>query len=419
MKRCPPGIFQALLDSMEKVILHIDMDAFFASVEQRDDPKLRDKPVAVVGANARTVVVTSSYQARAMGVKTGMNRFQAKKVCPQIIFTEAHHEKYTAICGEIVKILYHFSPDVEVYSIDESFLDITGVGHLFGAPLETGRKIKDAILKELNLTCSIGIGPNKLIAKLASKQDKPDGLFWIKKDRVSVALKDLPVEELCGIGNSTKEALNSMGIFTCSELAIADERSLKRRFGVLGQTLINMGKGEDDSIVMPFGYQEQAKSIGHSMTLERDITASDDILAYVLQLSDMVSCRMRREKLSGNVITVVIRYSDFHTFTRQQKIQDQTDDAQKIYLTAAGIIRKIKLEKPVRLLGVSVSGLQKKQKELYLFAPDAKRENLNKALDAVNDRFGEDALTFATLKSKEKHDKVISPAWRPFGARQY
>lgn len=399
--------------------MHIDMDAFFASVEQRDDPALRGKPVAVIGANARTVVVTSSYQARAMGVKTGMNRFQAKNACPQAIFVEAHHEKYTAICEQIVKILYRFSPDIEVYSIDESFLDITGVGHLFGTPLKTGRKIKDAILKELNLTCSVGIGPNKLIAKLASKQNKPDGLLWIKKDRVSAVLKDLPVEELCGIGNSTKEALNRMGIYTCSELAAQAEPALRRKFGVLGQTLINMGKGEDDSAVMPFGYQEQAKSIGHSMTLEHDITAHSDILAHVLQLADMVSCRMRREQLAGNVITVVVRYSDFHTFTRQKKIQDRTDDAQKIYLTAAGIIGKTKLEKPVRLLGVSVAGLQKREKELYLFEQDSKRENLNKALDAVNNRFGEDVLTFAALRHKEKHDKVISPAWRPFGTRKY
>ncbi len=404
---------------MEKTILHIDMDAFFASVEQRDNPDLRNKPVAVVGANTRTVVVTSSYQARAMGVKTGMNKFQAKNACPQIIFVEAHHEKYTAICSEIVKILYRFSPQVEVYSIDESFLDITGVGHLFGTPLEIGKKIKTAILKEFNLTCSIGIGPNKLIAKLASKQNKPDGLFWIKNDQVSEALKDLPVEELCGIGKSTKEALNSLGIYTCSELAAADARILKKRFGILGQTLINMAKGGDDSIVMPFGYQEEAKSIGHSMTLEHDITDLDDILKHVLQLSDMVSIRMRREKLSGNIVTIVVRYNDFHTFTRQKKIQDHTDDAQKIYLTLAGIIRRIKLEKPVRLLGVSVSGLEKKQKELYLFEQDSKRENINKALDAVNNKFGEDALTFAVLKSKEKHDKVISPAWRPFGTRKY
>lgn len=231
--------------------MHIDMDAFFASVEQRDDLSLRGKPVAVIGANARTVVVTSSYQARAMGVKTGMNRFQAKNVCPQVIFVEAHHEKYTAICEQIVKILYRFSPDVEVYSIDESFLDITGVGHLFGTPLETGRKIKDAILKELNLTCSIGIGPNKLIAKLASKQNKPDGLLWIGKDRVSAVLKDLPVEELCGIGNSTKEALNRMGIYTCSELAAQAEPALRRKFGVLGPTLMPRRRTGFSNFILP------------------------------------------------------------------------------------------------------------------------------------------------------------------------
>jgi len=397
---------------MQRVILHIDMDAFFASVEQRDDPKLRDKPVAVIGSNSRTVVVTSSYQARAFGVRTGMNKFQAKKACPQLVFVEAHHEKYTSICSQIVNILYSFSPDVEIYSIDESFLDITGVGHLFGSPLEIGHKIKDKIFQELDLTCSVGIGPNKLIAKLASKQDKPDGLLWIKKERVSAVLKDLPVEELCGIGKSTKENLNSMGIYTCSQLAAADAQ-------VLGDTLVNMGKGEGDSIVMPFGYQEQAKSIGHSMTLEHDVFKLEDILRHILQLADMVSARMRRESLSGDVISVIIRYSDFRTFTRQKKIQHYTDDAQKIYLTAAAIIKKIKLEKSVRLLGISVSGLKKKQKELFLFEVDAKRDNLNKALDAVNGRFGADALTFAALKGGIKHDKVISPAWRPFGARKY
>jgi len=395
------------------------MDAFFASVEQRDDPGLRDRPVAVVGPGSRTVVVTSSYEARALGVKTGMNKFQAKKICPQLIFVEARHEKYTAICGQIVNMLYNFSPDVEIYSIDESFLDITGVEHLFGSPLETGHKIKEKILKETGLTCSVGIGPNKLIAKLASKQDKPDGLLWIKKEQVSMALKDLPVEELCGIGKSTKDALNNMGIYTCSQLANADGRLLKKKFGVTGEALINMGKGEDDSVVMPFGWQGEAKSIGHSMTLEHDITAHDQILGYILQLVDMVTKRMRREALAGRVVSITIRYSDFHTFTRQKKIQDATDDAQKIYLVAQTIFKKITLEKPVRLLGVSVADLQKKEKGLFLFEQDAKRDNINKALDAVCSRFGEDALTFAALKTKAKHDKVISPAWRPFGARQY
>ena len=232
-------------------------------------------------------------------------------------------------------------------------------------------------------------------------------------------MKDLPVEELCGIGKSTKQALNSMGIYTCSQLALAPLRILKAKFGVIASTLINMGKGEDDSFVTPFGYQEQAKSIGHSMTFESDITAPGDISTRILQLADMVSRRMRREKLSGNIITIVIRYNDFHTFTRQKKIQEQTDDAQKIYMSASAIIGKIKLEKPVRLLGVSASGLVKKQKELYLFEQDSKRDNINKALDAVSARFGQQALTFAALKSGQKLDKVISPAWRPFGARKY
>jgi DNA polymerase-4 len=180
-----------------------------------------------------------------------------------------------------------------------------------------------------------------------------------------------------------------------------------------------MGKGEDDSAVMPFGWQQEAKSIGHSMTLEHDITSAGEISLYILQLVDMVTKRMRREYLAGKVISITIRYSDFHTFTRQKKIQDATDDAQKIYLVAQAMLQKIKLEKPVRLLGVSVGDLRKKEKGLFLFEQDAKRDSINKALDAVNSRFGEDALTLAALKNRTKHEKVISPAWRPFGTRQY
>ena len=376
------------------------MDAFFASVEQRDNPVLEGKAIAVVGAGKRTVVVTSSYEARALGVKTGMNRFEAQKVCPHIIFVEAHHEKYTQACEKIVKILYAFSPDLEVYSIDESFLDITGLRSLLGEPLSIGEKIKQNIFQELKLTCSVGIAPNKLLAKLASSHHKPDGLFQIKEEQVQSILKDLPVEELWGIGKRTQEALNSIGIYTCSQLAGADPLLLRKRFGIWGESLKEMAQGKDDASVMPFGYQPKAKSIGHSMTLPYDIKNPEEIYRHILELSDMASRRMRREGLLAKTVTVIFRYNDFQTFSHQKKMPQATDDTRRIYLNALAIVKNTDVAKPIRLLGVSLSGLERQQGELFLFEEDKRGNNLNKALDSVNERFGDGVLTFASLMSR-------------------
>lgn len=405
----------------ERIILHVDMDAFFASVEQRDDPKLRGKPIAVIGAGARKVIVTSSYEARALGVKTGMNTVEAKRILSSLIFVRANHEKYTQACGKIVKILYSFSPDLEVYSIDESFLDITGVRRLWGgiSALGLGEKIKQRIKRELGLSCSVGIAPNKLLAKLASSHHKPDGLFQIKEEDISATLKDLPVEELWGIGKRTREVLNSLGIFTCSELGAAAPSLLRKRFGIFGESLREMAQGKDSSSVMPFGYEPKARSIGHSMTLPCDITATDEILRHILELTDMAARRMRREGFLGKTVSVIFRYNDFHTFSRQKKMAHATDDTRKIYWVAAAIVKNTILEKPVRLLGVSVSGLERAQEELFLFEEDRRSKRLNKTLDLVNERFGGGALTFASILNDKEYDKVISPSWRPFGARKY
>ena len=401
------------------MILHVDMDAFFASVEQRDDPRLQNKPIAVIGASFRTVVVTSSYEARAQGVKTGMNVAEAKRACPRIIFVHACHEKYTQACEKIVQILYSFTPDLEVSSIDESFLNSSGIVNLFGSPLEIGRKIKEKIFKELKLKCSVGIGPNKLLAKLASSHHKPDGLFQIKEEDVAATLKDLPAGELCGIGKRTEEALNRLGIYTCSQLAKADPLLLRKHFGITGEYLKMMGAGQDGSSVMPFGYEAKTKSIGHSMTLPSDISRREDILKVLLELSDMVARRMRREGFLSSSVTVIVRYSDFQTFSRQKRMAEATDDTRVIYKHAAGIIKNIVFKKAIRLLGVNVSGLQSGEKQLFLFEEDRRAKRLTAALDVVNERLGDNAVTFASLIESRKHDKVISPAWRPYGARKY
>jgi DNA polymerase-4 len=228
---------------MSKIILCIDMDAFFASVEQQTNPRLRGKPIAVIGSGGRTVITTRSYEARKYGVKTGMNIYEAKKLCPHIIFVVGNNEKYTHTCKELQKIYLQFTPDVEVYSIDEAFLDITTTHHLFEGPEAIGNSIKAKIKNQFGITCTVGIAPNILLAKLASDTAKPDGLKWIKPEDVESVLEDLPVKELWGIGSGLTEKLEALSIKTCGELGRASASLLRNKFGIIGEHLKAMGKG--------------------------------------------------------------------------------------------------------------------------------------------------------------------------------
>jgi len=403
----------------ERAIIHIDMDAFFASVEQRDNPSLRDKPIGVIGSNTRTVLVTSSYEARKYGVKTGMNVPEAKALCPEITLVTANHEKYTRLCSDIVKMLDKFSPLVEVFSIDEFFLDSTGLYKIFGQPLEMAKKIKRKIKETTGLTASIGIAPNKLLAKLASDISKPDGLKEIKPNGVQDILRDLPVDKICGIGRKTKETLNRMGIQTCGELARANKDLLEKRFGAIGERLYNMSRGLDDSPVITFGSETREKSMGHSMTLPFDIKRKGELLKHLLKLSDMVGIRLRRQGMVGNTISITIRYKDFKTFSKQKKIEIATNNTKTIFGVISILLNKLKLGQPVRLVGVSVHNLKESFPVLSLFREDERGGKLDRAKDAINDIFGSDTIQFASIIDLDKQDKVISPSWRPHGARKY
>jgi len=404
---------------MNRIIIHIDMDAFFASIEERDDASLKGKPIGVIGSNTRTVLVTASYEARRYGVKTGMNIPQARVLCPQITLVKAHHEKYTSVCGEIVKILDGFSPSVEIFSIDEFFVDATGLCGIFGPPLEMAERIKRRVKDRTGLTASVGIAPNKLIAKLASDISKPDGLKEIRPEDVGTVLKDLPVDKLCGIGNSRKNALTRMDITTCGELAAMPRSSLIKRFGVIGERLYEMGRGIDNSPVVAFRDEAKEKSMGHSMTLPRDITDKKEILKHLLRLSDMVGGRLRRRHMTGDTVSVTIRYKSFKTFGRQKKIEIPTNNTQAIFKTAGYLLNSVRLREPVRLLGVSVHNLKKAPFVFSLFKEDERSGKLDKARDAINDIFGSDTIQFASIINLDRHDKVISPSWRPHGARRY
>ncbi|HEX8949307.1 MAG TPA: DNA polymerase IV [Dissulfurispiraceae bacterium] len=400
---------------MEQIILCVDMDAFFASVEQQSDPRLRGKPIAVLGSGARTVITTRSYEARKYGVKTGMNIYEAKKLCPRLILVVGNNEKYTHTCSELEKVYREFTPDIEIYSIDEAFLDITTTHHLFGGPEAIGAVIKKSIRKEFGINCTIGIGPNFLIAKLASDLAKPDGLRWIREEDVPATLEDLPVKELWGIGPALAGRLSAMGIKTCGELGRAPASLLRSTFGITGESLKAMGLGICNR---PLAVREQdPKSIGHSMTLPRDISCRKEIEAHILQLSEMVGRRARKHKYTGRRISLTIRYRDFETFSKQSTLPFSTNHTRDIYDCALAILGRVRLRDRVRLLGVCLSYLTPESDQLHLLEDERKRRALLRAMDAINDRHGDFKIIRAAYLKQQEAPDVISPAWRPSGVR--
>ncbi|MCJ7705539.1 MAG: DNA polymerase IV [Desulfobacterales bacterium] len=381
----------------DRIILHIDMDAFFIAVEQRDDPSLRGKPAAVCGSLSRSVVTSATYEARPYGIRAGMPVQEAQRRCPNLILVEGDHSKYTETASRIFSTLKEYTPLVEVASIDEAYLDITKSQLLFMSPLHTAQSIKERIRKQEQLTCSIGVAPNKLLAKLGSRLRKPDGLVVIQKEEVSQVLKDLPVSSLFGIGPKLEESLKAMGIFTCGQLGGFPVPLLEKRFGVIGKRLQEMGLGLDDSSVIPFDEEEDPKSISHSVTLEEDTSELNVLRKVLLQLSERVSRRMRKDSFYGRRVTLTVRYSDFYTFTKQKTLSQWINSGPEIFQHSFDIFESILHPRPIRLLGVGVSQLKKEWCQLPLFVKREKVDNLLRAMDQVNGRFGDWTLTWGSL----------------------
>ena len=403
----------------DRIILHLDMNAFFASVEQQSNPALRGKPIAVIGSNGRTVITTASYEARKFGVKTGMAIWEAKRQCPQIILVVGDNRKYTYTSTQIFNMMLDYTPLVEVFSIDEAFLDVTGSMGIFGSPERIVFLLKARIKHSFGLTCSVGVGPNKLLAKLASDMKKPDGLTIIRPEEISQVLETIPIKDICGIGSQTEKKLNLLGIKTCGDLGRFPVDILKRKFGINGQHLHDMGLGIDHSSVVPASDQDKVKSVGHSMTLKRDISRRQDILKYLLQLSEMVGRRARRYHVSGKTVHLYIRYADFYSSTgKQQTLGIPINLSDDIYKAVVDILDTIEIQQPVRLLGVRLTNLKYQVAQLPLFPQERKKALLVNAMDAVNNKYGDFTVTFASLMdTEEKGSHVISPAWRPDGIR--
>ncbi|WP_306533704.1 DNA polymerase IV [Geobacter sp.] len=402
-----------------RVIMHLDLNAFFASVEQQANPELQGKPIAVVGGNGRTVITTSSYEARAFGVKTGMAKWEALRVCPQLIIVVGDNKKYCYTSSRIMEMMRDYTPFVEVFSIDEAWMDVTHSLSIFGTPERIAYLLKARIKESFGLLCSIGIAPNKLLAKLASDMKKPDGLTVIHPEDVNRVLERLPISELCGIGKKMGRHFAMMSIRTCGELGRADEARLTKKFGILGKVYKQMGQGIDYSPVSPAEEDDEVKSVGHSMTLPRDVDSREDILRYLLQLSEMVGRRARRYGVSGRTVHLHVRFADFYSNVgKQNTLTSYINMSDEIFKASVRILDTLELLQPIRQLGVRLTNLKFEAEQLSLFRDVQKRNDAIKAMDTVNDRFGEFRVTFGSLmNNEEKGSHVISPAWRPEGIR--
>jgi DNA polymerase-4 len=376
------------------------MDAFFASVEQAANPNLKNKPIIVGSRNNkyRTVVAACSYEAKAFGVESGMSAKEAFRLCPQAIFVPADCAKYLYTAQKIFSLLQNFSPQVEMASIDEFYLDITGCEPIFGSREKIAHLIKQNIYQHFGITCSIGIAPNKLTAKVASKMKKPDGLIiWEQKD-ISDIFKDMPVEKICGIGPKISSFLHRMSIFTCSQLAHTPKCLLVKRFGKYGLWLLKAARGEDSSSIdLSTQPKLPPKSVGHSYTLEKNINKMELIKVWIRLLCETIAVRLRKLNLEGSVVHLYLRKPDMQWRSKQKKFSTPTFDGQCIYQRSLIILRNL-LPKPVfiRALGVSVSSLVPAN-FINLFEQDQKRKDLLFALDQINDHFGEKTIYPAHL----------------------
>jgi DNA polymerase-4 len=308
-----------------------------------------------------------------------------------------------------------FTPDVEVYSIDEAFLDVTTTHHLFGGPEAIGHTIKADIKKLFGITCTVGIAENILIAKLASDIAKPDGMRWIKPDEVGFVLEDLPLKELWGIGSGLSEKLASLGIRTCGALGKAPVSLLRNIFGIIGESLKAMGMGQCKRPL--FVREEDPKSIGHSMTFPKDLSGRGEIEAETLKLSHMVGRRARRYGFTGRKVSLTIRYPNFQTFTKQATLPSYTNHTHEIYKNALSILDSIRLTDRVRLLGVCLSSLIRDCNQMLLFDDQRREKALLQAIDSVNDKYGDFKLVWASYLHMLEPPSVISPAWRPSGVK--
>jgi DNA polymerase-4 len=377
-------------------ILHIDMDAFYASVEEKDDPSLKGKPVIVGGKARRGVVSAASYAARKFGVHSAMPMMRAMNLCPHAVVVSPRMDRYSEISGQIFSVFHRFTPLVEGLSIDEAFLDVGASESLFGDGETIARRIKKEIRDELDLPASAGVAPNKFIAKIASDVGKPDGLCVVKKEDVVTFLAPLPIERMWGVGPKTAPKIHALGLHTFGDIARAEVHVLQELIGTWGVEIRALARGEDFREVNP---GREAKSISAESTYEHDLMGRDAIEATLLAHAAKIAQRLYAENFEARTITVKLKYGDFSLVTRRITTDDPMSDTTSIYAAACALLDKCDLRRGVRLTGVGVSNLEERGGVRGLFVdPRARKfEKLEEVVAKADARFGSGALERARL----------------------
>jgi len=391
-----------LLD-MDRWILHIDMDAFFASVEQLDNPELRGKLVAVGGSSDRGVVSAASYEVRKCGVHSAMSVVKARKLCPEIVLVPGRMKRYKEVSKMAMGVLSEFSPTIEKASVDEAYLDGTGLERLFGPIDEVGRKIKARMKEVTGLTCSVGAAPVRFLAKIASDMDKPDGMYIVHHHEVHDFLRDLPVKKIPGVGKKLLETLNRMRTYTCGDILKHDRAFWQERLGKYGGALHDRARGIDPNGVVT---SSGSKSCSAENTFHEDTTDRGVLTRWLLAQSERVGADLRRHAYKGRTVTLKVKYADFKQITRSHSLDARTDNTTVIFETACKLLEQLELRRAVRLIGVGVSNFDGRSRQVNLFE-DAPREKeatseLDKAVDAVRNRFGSAAVNRAELLDFKK-----------------
>lgn len=380
----------------ERTILHIDMDAFYASIEQRDNPALKGKPVIIGGKTGRGVVSTASYEARKYGVRSAMPISEAVRRCPDGVYIPPDIPKYHAVSQQIMEIFHRYTPDVEAISLDEAFVDVTGSRKLFGSAEQIGRTMKQNIYEELQLTASVGLAYNKFLAKLASDLDKPDGFYIVTPDDLQEKIWPLSIRRMMGVGGKTADMLEKMGIRTIGQLAVMDRGLLEHILGKAGGQMHELANGIDHRAVEPL---REAKSFGRETTFPEDIDDRYILETVLFTLADDVCHSLRANHLKGRTVSIKIRYPDFKSITRAITLEQYTSSFEPVYEAVKQLMQhNYKDGTPVRLIGVTVSNLKQEddiieQQDLFANQKTAEKvDALNKIMDTLNDKYGGDVV---------------------------
>jgi DNA polymerase-4 len=386
----------------DRAILHVDLDAFFASVEQLDDPSLRGKPVLVGHDGARGVVSAASYEARGFGCRSAQPMSVAKRLCPQAVVRPVRFERYHELSGAMFAILESYTPLVEPLSIDEAFLDVSGSTRLFGAPETIAQQIRARVRQSLGITCSVGVAPNKFLAKLASDLNKPDGLTVIRADDVEQVLSPLPITRIWGIGPKTSKRLADLNVRTIGDLRNLPADFLRKRFGIEADRYLRLSTGDDERSVTP---DHDAKSIGQERTFGLDLIDPEHVRAALLGQVEQVARRLRRHGLTARAVSLKVRDGEFKTVTRAATLRQATDVTSDLWHAARDLFDAWAGEsfRPVRLIGMQAKNLSHGPDEPTLFLdPKHDRQRLlDRAADKIQSKFGEASIARARTRKQQ------------------